>query len=369
MVRLFTRVLVAVVAVPLANLAPLSAQDPALEVFYRKLDPKEPFKYTWKGKGATVSAGVFRWEVPESTFGTSGLDRNFTGYCAEVLVPITADRTYRFRTNSIYEPSNYGLVAEDERAPLVAQRRASQVQELFGRHFRDPVGGAVGSDEAVAFQVALWEIIQETEPAAGAAKLDLFGGDFRADYPRADAPAYVTKAQAYLDGLTGDDAVYYSNPALRGRELVRLMGVANAEGVVAQSQFALRYTGGGAAGSSGPSLTVGGGGGGGVVGGSPSGGGFGAGTSGGGGGLLSGGGGSPSNNNFPTLTPTPPSVTPPVNNTTPPSDEPPVTTTTPPVGGPNEPNPVPAPAGVLLGMVAVGTLGSWRFGSRLLKSK
>lgn len=365
--RLPARIVVAALAVSVSFAARSNAQDPALDVLYKKMEPKEPFKYKWKGQEATVNAGVFRWEVPESAFGTDGLDRNFTGYCAEVLVPIVADKTYRFRKNSIYEPSNYGL-AEHKDGPTAATRRARYIQELFGRYFRDPNGkNAVNAEEAVAFQVALWEVIQETEPAEGETKRDLFAGDFQANYPKADAPAFVTRAQGYLDSLTGDDALYYENPDLRGRELIRLMGVENAEKVVAQSQFALRYTGGGAAGGEPLAQLSAGGGAIGAAGGVPLGGV--AGAPGGGGGGIATTGGSGDNGS-----PIPPTVTPNTNppvSGTPPVNPPTVNTDGPPVGGPDEPtpNPVPAPAGVLLGAVALGTLGSWRVGVKLLSAK
>jgi hypothetical protein len=366
-------VLAATVSLFASSLRPVAAQEPALEVFYRRLDPKEPFKYIWKGQAKNSNAGVFRWEVPESTFGTNGLDRNFTGYCAEVLVPITAEKTYRFRTNSLYDVANYGLKADDDKSALVAQRRARYIQELFGRYFRDPAAGGVGGDEAVAFQVALWEIIQETEPADGAAKFDLFGGDFRADYPRDEAPAFVRTAQTYLDSLTGNDALFYENPALRGRELVRLMGIPNAEGIKAQSQFALRYTGGGATGVAGGAVPFGGGGigaiGGGVGGGPV--GGVGGGFGGGGGGFTTGNGGGGStvvpNGSSTTTTPT----TVPIGGSS--TFAPPTpSSSSVPVGGPDNTtptNPVPAPPAVLLGLIAAGTLGSWRLGSRLLARK
>ncbi|QJW99225.1 hypothetical protein [Frigoriglobus tundricola] len=358
------------VALPLALLLATRApaQEPALEVFYTKLDPKEPFKYTWKGKEGTCSAGVFRWEVPKTEFGTNGLDRNFTGYCAEVLVPITADQLYRFKVNSIYAPDNFGLAAAPN-ADRAAERRAKYIQELFGRFYRDPTNKDVPAPDAVAFQVALWEIIQETEPADGAPKLDLFAGDFRANYPPEQAPASVTQAQQYLNALTGNDALYYENPDLKGRELIRLQGLPNAQNVVAQSQFALRYVGGGAVGAGGlnRALTAGGGIGAGGFGAPGLGGGFGSGFGAGlGGGLFAGnnGGGGPET---PTTTP--------VTTTTPPTGgpgttTPPTTTTSPPGGGPETPSsPVPAPAGLLLGFVALGTLGSWRIVAKLLGSK
>ncbi len=121
------RLVALVVALPLALTVQTRAhgQEPALEVFYTKLEPKEQFKYKWKGKEAVCTAGVFRWEVPASEFGTHGLDRNFTGYCAEVLVPIIADKTYRFQTNNIYAAENYNLAGVDkDKTGEAANRRA-----------------------------------------------------------------------------------------------------------------------------------------------------------------------------------------------------------------------------------------------------
>ncbi len=339
------------------------AQEPSSEVFYRKLDPKELFTYKWQGKSATTSAGVFHWEVPESEFGTNGFDRNYTGYCAEVLVPIQPGKTYKFKAGSLYAPENFG-VQDHPNADRVAARRAKQVTELFGRYYKDPLRGADAVD-AVAFQLALWEITQETEPADAPPKLDLFSGDFQADYKPEDAPESVKKAQEYLNSLTGDESAYYSNPDTRGRELIRLKGVPNSEGVTAQAQYALRFAGGGGVGGDSltRALTVGGG--------LPVAGGVGAPTSGfgtPGGGFLTTGGTGGSGEGFPgsgtatTLTP------------------PTTITTTPPVGGPENPTPpiippetpttpVPAPPALLLGAVALGTIGVWRLGARLLAAK
>jgi hypothetical protein len=354
------RLLALVAAVPLALLIHprASGQEPALEVFYTKLEPKDQFKYKWKGKEAVCTAGVFRWEVPASEFGTNGLDRNFTGYCAEVLVPIVADKMYRFRVNSLFAPANYGL-EDHPNGPVAAERRARYIQEMFGRYYRDPITKSINADEALAFQVALWEIIQETEPAEGGPKRDLFAGDFQANYPKADAPAYVLTAQKYLDSLTGDDLLYYENPDLRGRELIRLMGIENAEKVVAQSQFALRFVGGGGVGGTQVNLAAGAAVGGGGLGGGL-GGGFGGGL--GSGGFGTGGGGS----NSPS---TPVTTTTPGGGTTVTTDPPTTTVEKPPGGGKDEPTPVPAPAGLILGAIALGTLGSWRLGAKWLAAK
>jgi len=387
-----TRLLVLAATLPFVfALTPrATAQTPELEAFYRKLEPKGEFKYTWKGKEGMAMAGVFRWEVPTpedgGSFGTAGLDRNFSGLCAEVLVPITANKLYKFKVNSLYEPSNYSVDGKDEKEPsekaiLGAARRVTAIKELFGRYYRKAFDEVYTSDELIAAQIAMWEVIQESDPAEGDAKFDLFGGDFQAGYDRKNAPAYVTKAQEYLDSLTGDDATFYTNPDLRGRELIRLQGIANANGVVAQSQFALRYAGGGGVGGNAGNrpLTTGGGFVPGVGGGAPL---AGFGTGAGGFGSGGGSGGSPTS---PTNTATPP-VGGPSTTTTPPT----TTTSFPPIGGPETPEtpsqppggipslfsfpptgptPVPAPAGLVLGAIALGTLGSWRLGVRFLRKK
>ncbi|MDY3561289.1 hypothetical protein R5W23_002566 [Gemmata sp. JC673] len=342
-----------------------SEQEPAFDVLYTRLEPREAFRYKLGGEAGECSAGVFRWEVPRTEFGTNGLDRTFTGYCAQVRVPVVAGEMYRFRPNNLYDPANYNLAgAPKERLDAATNRRGRLVGELFARHFRDPVRKPTNPTDAVAFQVALWEVVHEAEPAEGNVALDLFAGDFRANYPQNEAPQYVARAQEYLGTLTGtEEALATENADLTGRELIRLQGVENAKGIVAQAQFALRYAGGGAggAGTFARALTAGGGGGGpGIV---PLGGG--PGGSGGGGGLGiggNGGGGGPNNPNQP-----PPSSPPPVSppppgggDVPPPGNPPPPDVEIPPGGGPNDPVPVPAPAGLALGAVALVVIGIYR---------
>lgn len=330
------------------------AQTPSLQAYYDKLDPTTPFKYLWKGEEKTCNVGAFHWRIPESQFSTGGLDRNFTGYCAEIDVPIVAGNTYYFRQLSIYEPRSYGLenTADGIRA---TQRRATLIKELFGRYyFENKTAHPV---ETFAFQVALWELTHETEPIDRSASFDLFAGDFQANYPKDQAPEFVLLAQAYLDSLTGNDSVYYSNQDINGRELIRLQGIPNAEGLVAQSQYALRYINGGAPGVSPFAGLLGNngaglGGLGGGIGPGIGAGGLGAGDiPTGGGPLLGVGGGSTGS------TPTSSGSSPPTGGGS-----------RVPGGGPSgtpPPTPVPAPAGLALGLVAVAAFASRRIYSRL----
>jgi hypothetical protein len=338
------------------------AQTPSLDAFYTRLDPKESFKYTWKGQSQVYNVGAFQWEVPQSVFSTGGLDRSFSGFCAEVLVPMQSGKSYRFKhmkLDSLPVPFAADPAPQPEDAAHVGARRATLIRELFGRHYAKHLT----PEDTFAFQVALWELTQETEPGKDPVKFDVFAGDFQADYTKDTAPAFVTKAQEWLDGLKGDDQPFYTNPALDGRELILLQGIPNAEGEVAQSQFALRYVDGGATGA-GFGLNNGAGGGSGAgccggAGGGGSGGGTGSGGgSTGGGGIFTGGspgtgdggggngggngdgGGNGGGNG---------------NGGRPPVNPPPVNT------------PVPAPAGLVLGLVAVGALATRRIYGRLTK--
>ncbi|HUR52701.1 MAG TPA: hypothetical protein VMZ71_01125 [Gemmataceae bacterium] len=388
------------------------AQNPVITATYLEANPKDAFTFTWdKARAAgvnTKNVGTLRWGVPETQFGTSGLDRAFDTYCAESQVPINSGKTYRFEVQSSEVPEAYGLPDTDE-GRKEAIRRTQYVRELYGRHYpatlnaNDPVA-------APAFQIALWELLQESGPtpepapaavagaAAGVAAVanpfDLFNGGFQTSAPaqapgaaavapltRETSSAVVQRAQDYLRSLTGNDSVYYENPDLAGRELVRLKGLPNVAGEVAQSQLALRHVvGGGGGGAGGASGAAGG-----VVagGGLLAGGGVGrvggfAPTSLAGGGGLGGVGGFGPGSGVPTTT----TSTVPVGATTPPTTVPntPINppTSVPPVGGspPSTQPPefpdvppgvvpgVPAPPAVLLGLVGVGLLAGRKFAGR-----
>src|SRR5579872_5079636 len=131
------------------------AQTPSLDVFYDRFDPKESFKYKWKGEEKVCNIGAFHWVIPQTEFGTGGLDRNFTGYCAEVNVPIVAGKLYRFRQISLLEPRNYHLEATPE-GIRAAERRATLIRELFGRYYTEYK--TAHPDNTYAMQLALWEL-------------------------------------------------------------------------------------------------------------------------------------------------------------------------------------------------------------------
>jgi hypothetical protein len=302
------------------------------------------------GKNNSPGVGILDWIVPAEEFGTAGMDRQFRTYCAEAPVPAIAGMTYKFEVMSPTVPQAYQQ-EDNEAGKADAYRRSQYIRELFGRYY---VVSLTDARAAKAFQISLWEIVHESPwPVDQPAPLDLNKGAFTAAKQQ-DDPESVALANQYLGTLTGNDNVFYENPDLAGRELVWMRGMVSplAGNAVAQSQFALQYVKGGGVGAGIAPLIVGGGLGG-------LGGGFG-GLGGIGGGLLAGGGGgagafvggsgaglgsSSSPPTQPPITTVPPTTTttvPPVNS--------------PPTGPPENTTPVPAPAGIVLGLLAVGAL-------------
>ncbi|MDB5306667.1 MAG: hypothetical protein JWO38_869 [Gemmataceae bacterium] len=353
------------------NLPPTDLQGAAAKNTFR-------YKYTDRNKwlervGRAIvgndidspAVGMLNWEVPPSEFGTAGMDRTFRTYCAEAPVRVAAGNTYRFEIQSPAIPEAYGLPNTDA-GKAEAFRRAAYVRELFGMYYIPSLSDAKA---AKAFQIALWEIIHEASwPEGQPAPLNLSAGSFQAAEQQ-DDPASVALARDYLKSLTGNDNVFYENPDLAGRELVRMTGLASplAANVVPQSQFALRYVRGGASAPGAAAPLLGGVGGGGIGGIGGGGGGFG-GLGGFGGAPLAGvgagggGGSAPGTTTTTTPTSTPPSTTttPPTTTTNTPPNSPP-TIPRPPVNGPpTDTTPVPAPAGLVLGLIAVGAFASRR---------
>src|SRR5262245_16140193 len=85
------------------------AQFPQVTATYSGVTPSERFHYKWQGNPGSGNAGRFDWSVPASELSTSGLDRQFTGYCGEVLVPIVGGRVYQFEVRNPSDPAVYGL--------------------------------------------------------------------------------------------------------------------------------------------------------------------------------------------------------------------------------------------------------------------
>lgn len=357
-------------------------QKPVVTAHYQGLNPRADFSFKWKDATHDLRnsrpVGLLNWSVPMESFGTRGMGRDFKTFCAQTLVGVSAGKTYRFEIMSPDLPAAFDL-KDDEAGKKEALFRAAFIRELFGRYYLDAINPN-NPDEARAFQIALWEVINEGElPVdktipAQATPFDLMKGTFQADYPALDqSPVYVQRAQAMLQPLTGNENLFYGNSGLAGYQLVRMNGLGSVTDAneLVQAQFALQRTEGGAAGGYGSGAAGGGLAGGGGFAGAPVGGGYGGGGTGafgsgggGNGGLVGTNGGTTT-----TTSNTPPTTS--TNTNTPPTG----TTVIPPVGQPpsnippgnpelppteNNNNPVPAPAGLVLGLMGLGALGGYR---------
>ncbi len=258
---------------------PDEATRPVVTLRYKELTNREDFKFVVEKKGEySKPVGDMNFEFPEGFAPSAGLAAAQRTFCIEPLVPIFAGRTYDFAVGPINDPASYGLPDTAE-GKVAAERRATYLRELYGRYYADTT--EENKVATAGFQMALWEIAGETQVPEGPLPFNLFTGAFKANYPNeAEAPESVRTAQRYLQSLTGDDAPFREAVGLQGLELVRLNGLAGADGLAPQSQVALRAAPGGLA------AAGGGNGAGGSGGFAPS-----ASPIGGGGGLGGGGGG------------------------------------------------------------------------------
>ncbi|HEX4613593.1 MAG TPA: hypothetical protein VH092_35755 [Urbifossiella sp.] len=389
----------AVAAIGLLDGSPVQAQTPEVWAHYVELNPKGSFVFKMDGQSYTKSVGALRWDVPLDQPSAGGLDRRFTAFCAEPLVGVTAGNTYRFNMQMPEDPAAYGLPDTPE-GKAEAKLRGTYIRELFGRYYQSSTAANSPANNTFAFQAALWELAYEKElpPAdagadAGNRKFSLGTGTFQSDYPPGQAPVFVATAETYLQSLTGNDGVFFTNlGAVYGPniELIRMNGLPNATGVIAQDQYALRTAPAATGVGDGP--LVGGSGVGGGLGGSGAGGiggggfgapvgGFGGGLGGGFGGFGGGAGGGfsvvppTSSINSPPVSPPPQTVSPPpfspppINSppTSPPglsppppgSPPPPPDVPPPPLNGP-PPTPVSGPPALLLGGIAALALAGRR---------
>jgi hypothetical protein len=154
--------------------------------------------------------------VPENIFSTGRLERSFTAFSIEAPIQAKLGQSYRYEIQSFDppHPEVFGL-NDDPEGRAKAKIRGMYIRELYGQHYVDTLTSPLA---AQAFQIALWKLIHETKPPP----FDLKTGAFTIPN-MGNAPQYVKTAEGYLKALTGDDAVFYENrEAWQNRLLVRL---------------------------------------------------------------------------------------------------------------------------------------------------
>jgi len=251
--RTFTlkRWLAAAVSTAVAGSAVQAQTLPDLNLRYRELSEREALRFTMKNPAEPKAAAVpitkpvgwMNWDFTDSTTSTMGFDPNLKAFCIEPMIPVVPGQEYGFTIDSFGLPRDFAGVPNTKDGEALAKKRQAFVRELYGRHYSDLMKNP--ATVAPAFQTALWELVGESEVPDGPMPFSLYTGNFQVNYPNEDqAPAYLRTAQGYLQSLTGDDVSFTTNPDLAGQELIRLGGVRDAGGTVAQSQLALRLRGG-----------------------------------------------------------------------------------------------------------------------------
>ncbi len=134
----------------------------------------------------STTAGLGAFDVVASTQVGVDVGARIYSYCAEIwedLIPNTSYSVGDLSLGSTYQ-GGMGTV------------RANLVRELFAR-FQPSINADILNDTAAALQLALWEIISETDGT-----LNLSAGRIQS----AGATPINSLAQSYLNTLTGTDA-------------------------------------------------------------------------------------------------------------------------------------------------------------------
>jgi hypothetical protein len=209
---------------PLPALA--SNEDPDVIANHVRHEGAFPFAFIHGNIRGVVPAGTLHWEIPTTVLATGGLERKFDSYSADPLLSLRVGNQYKYDFGPLGRPEVL-RATPDEAGKELAARKVRYVHELYGRYYPDPQKSVAELPEIrAAFQIALWELICETDVPDGPMPFHLYTGTFRADYPEpTTAPAPVQLAQEYVQSLTGNDQPFYDHPLFGGSEIVRLDGL------------------------------------------------------------------------------------------------------------------------------------------------
>ena len=145
------------------------------------------------GSWQSTNAGVMTWLGGRETF------------CIQLLEGIAGNQlvTYEVLEDLAYVP--------DSQPGNMGPEKAMLISDLYARNY-----GSIGTGaEAAAFQLAIWEIVHETEVAGGALNLGLGTGIARFD---ASLAGVMSQADGLINGLGGGGSSlnYLTFTGLRG---------------------------------------------------------------------------------------------------------------------------------------------------------
>jgi hypothetical protein len=156
----------------------------------------------------STTAGLGAFDVVASTEAGVVAGARVYSYCAEIWEELIPNTSYAVGDLSLGSTSQGGM----------GVARANLVRELFAR-FQPNIDAAILNDTAAALQLALWEIISETDGT-----LNLSAGRIQS----AGATSINSLAQSYLNSLTGTSAGVnnvYSLTNVGGQDLMLQVNV------------------------------------------------------------------------------------------------------------------------------------------------
>lgn len=190
-----------VAGMSLALAASASAGVDTLLATFNGVSPSSGVRYTTSSgqDWNDTQAGSFNWTRNGGTYRTGD---HFQTFCIELGENVGNGQQYAYEIVDLEE-------APDSREGM-GSRRANLLRELFGRYYTPAFGSPLGQNEAVAMQLAIWEIVHERSSNP----LDLNNG--RARFQTQNWQA-AKLAEDYLKSLTGEGPMNYEVVAMTSR--------------------------------------------------------------------------------------------------------------------------------------------------------
>ena len=139
------------------------------------------------GFSRTAYVGQLGWSAMTGDAAAAGVPAAFKSFCIEGLQSVAPG------TNSFAE------VRPLAASSLLGATRSGLLADFWRQYGPADAAGFADKTDSAAFQLAVWEIINDGRPAAGQAATALAGGTFKVAGTHLTAPA-VARAAAWLNG-------------------------------------------------------------------------------------------------------------------------------------------------------------------------
>lgn len=117
-----------------------------------------------------VFAGQLKHTLSAGTGAAAAYDGNWLTYCTDLAQHVTS-------TTKTYDVVSITLLPDG--SPMGAAK-ANAIRSIYGAASSSPSSSSTSNDLATAFQLAIWEIVTDFNPAAASDGLNIASGAFRA---------------------------------------------------------------------------------------------------------------------------------------------------------------------------------------------